>query len=168
MSRFSWIDRANQTQRPEPPPKSGKGSSTKAWADYAEGLGYKIPTGATRADIIDLVEAGPPPEKRRPSVPKVEGPVYNATLAAVENADHLTDLDQPAVAVLLDLAKTIDGMDQRPSTAPLDNVTIPTFHRYAESLGLTPMSRQKLDVRKPKGESPLEKARKAWGTRAAG
>lgn len=168
MSRFSWIDRVNQTHRPDPPPKSGKGSSTKAWEKYAAELGYEIPAGAGRDAIIEIVEAGPPPEKRRSSVPKVEGPVYNATWEAVEGADHLSDLDRPAVAVLLDLAKTIDGMDQRPSTAPLDNVTIPTFHRYAESLGLTPMARLKLNVKKPKGKSPLDKAREAWGGRAAG
>ena len=85
----------------------------------------------------------------------------------MEAATHLTALDRPTVEVLLDLAKTIDGFDQRPATAPLDNVTVPTFLRYAESLGLTPMARQRLDVKRPKAESALDRARRQWGAGSA-
>ena len=42
------------------PPRSGAGSSTAAWADYAEGLGHDVPDGATRGQIIALVDQGLP------------------------------------------------------------------------------------------------------------
>lgn len=63
---MSWVDDINQTplgQRvdaPEPPPKTGRGSSTEAWAAYAEALGYTVADGAGRSDIISMIEAGPP------------------------------------------------------------------------------------------------------------
>ena len=39
------------------PPQSGKGSGEKAWALYAESLQLAVPEGATRDDIVALVEA---------------------------------------------------------------------------------------------------------------
>lgn len=160
---FDWIVRANQRATVEPPPRAGKGATTKAWRKHAEDLGYDVAPGAGRDTIIALVDAGPPPTPPTARTPKLEGDVYAATKAAVEAAHHLTALDQPAVAVLLDLAKTIDGFDQRPPNGPLDNVTVPIFLRYSESLGLTPASRAKLDVKQPKPESALDRARQRWG-----
>lgn len=39
------------------PPLSGKGSGKGAWADYAEELGLSVPEGASRDDIVALVDA---------------------------------------------------------------------------------------------------------------
>lgn len=39
-----------------PPPRSGPGSSKKAWADYADALGVTVPAGADRDRIIAAVE----------------------------------------------------------------------------------------------------------------
>ena len=39
------------------PPQSGKGSGEKAWTLYAESLQLVVPEGATRDDIVALVEA---------------------------------------------------------------------------------------------------------------
>ena len=38
------------------PPRSGRGSGTSAWRAYAEGLGLEVPAGASRGDIIGLVD----------------------------------------------------------------------------------------------------------------
>lgn len=163
---MNWIARVNQTERP---PSPRRNASTAVWREHAEALGYKVPTDAGRQDIIDLIAAGPPPAApRAPLIPKVEGPVYQATVKAVEAAAHLTEMDQPAVAVLLDLAKTIDGMDQRGANAPWDNVTVPTFLRYSESLGLTPTARMKLAIKPVEGETRLGHLRAIRGGRAAG
>lgn len=164
MNRPSWVDRVNQTQHPTSPPRN---ASTAAWRTYAEGLGYEIAADAGRDRIIAIVEAGPPPApKRPPRIPKVQGPIFEATEKAVAAAAHLTEMDQPAVAVLLDLAMTIDGMDQRGGNAPWDNVTVPTFLRYSESLGLTPTSRMKLDIKPAEGPSKLGELRAIRGGRA--
>ena len=44
------------------PPRSGRGSSTAAWLEYAEGIGHDVPDGATRGQIIALVDQGLPDE----------------------------------------------------------------------------------------------------------
>ncbi|HEY5482819.1 MAG TPA: hypothetical protein VIK31_03270 [Propionibacteriaceae bacterium] len=80
------------------------------------------------------------------------GPVLRATRVALKAA-ALTVLSGPdagSVAVLLRLAATIDRMDtpdepldegeRRPRKA-FDNVSIPTYLKYAEALGLTPAAR---------------------------
>lgn len=44
------------------PPRSGRGASTDAWRDYAEGLGHDVPDGASRGEIIAIVDQGLPDE----------------------------------------------------------------------------------------------------------
>lgn len=51
---------AAKRDRLEPPPRTGRGSSTDAWRSYAEALGHQVPTDAKRGDIIAMVDAGPP------------------------------------------------------------------------------------------------------------
>lgn len=99
--------------------------------------------------------------------PQREGTVYEATVAAVAAARHLGAVDQGAVAVLLDLARTIDGMPERDAEAPLDNVTIPTYLKYSDALGLTPLSRQKLDKKDDRGGSKLAELRSIAGGKSA-
>jgi len=99
--------------------------------------------------------------------PQREGPVFAATELAVSAASHLTDSDAGTVAVLMDLARTIDGMDDRDAEAPLDNVTIPTYLKFSDALGLTPLSRLKLEKPEVKG-GKLAELRSIRGGRAVG
>lgn len=63
----------------------------------------------------------------------------DATETALEAATHLTDMDAGAVAALRRLAHLVDN----PVVAN-DNVTIPTYLKFCESLGLTPAGRLRL------------------------
>lgn len=70
--------------------------------------------------------------------------IASETEAAINAADHLTDRDRGAVEVLRRLAEQADylvahgGMSE---AGKFDNVTIPTYLRYAEALQLTPTAR---------------------------
>jgi hypothetical protein len=79
--------------------------------------------------------------------------IYEATERAVQAARaELSDLDAGAVAVLLELARQIEVMADNGGLredGKLDNVSIPTYLRFCESLGLTPAGRVKLGVEKP-------------------
>lgn len=80
-----------------------------------------------------------------------------ATEASLEAATHLTEMDAGAVQALRVLAakidqmmsETIESMDDL--KAKFDNVTIPTYLKYCESLGLTPAGREKLALKKDEG-----------------
>lgn len=98
--------------------------------------------------------------------PEVEGTVFAATEVSIEAAPHLGPMDAGAVEVLRRLARTIDGMDERDSEAPLDNVTIPTYLKYATELGLTSVGRLKLGAKKDAGGSKLAQLRSISGGRA--
>lgn len=80
--------------------------------------------------------------------------VAEATDAAIDAATHLTDMDQGAVQMLKALAVAADSIDANGlnPAGKLDNVTIPTYLRYCESLGLTPAGRAKLAEKKPEGK----------------
>jgi len=89
------------------------------------------------------------------------GEVEAATIAALEAADHLTDMDAGARATLLTLARKIDTEAQLREKAldwaaennakppHVDNVSIPTYLKFCDALGLVPSGRVKL---KPKAE----------------
>ena len=98
--------------------------------------------------------------------PKAEGFVYGQTLQAVQSARHLTPMDDGTVAVLLDLARVIDGMPGRHEDAPIDNVTKPTYLKYAAELGLTPLSRLKLGKTEDRSGSKLAELRSIRGGKA--
>jgi hypothetical protein len=80
--------------------------------------------------------------------------VLEATEKSIAAADHLTDMDAGAVAALRVLAQKIDTEDalramaleyaaeheQKPPA--VDNVSIPTYLKFCESLGLTPAGRK--------------------------
>jgi hypothetical protein len=89
------------------------------------------------------------------------GALVDATEAAITAASHLTDADKGAVEALRVLAVKIDEQESRweyamryaethearpPAT---DNVSLPTYLKYAEALGLTPAGRTKLGEKKP-------------------
>ncbi|TYP82068.1 hypothetical protein BD833_12052 [Blastococcus xanthinilyticus] len=43
----------------EEPPRGGEGATEEAWRAYAEGLDIEVPDGASRDEIIALVDARP-------------------------------------------------------------------------------------------------------------
>lgn len=69
--------------------------------------------------------------------------VEGETQKAIDAATHLTAADSGVVAVLLRLARAVDDIDEdglNPA-GKLDNVSIPTYLKYAEALSLTPAAR---------------------------
>lgn len=80
--------------------------------------------------------------------------VAEATETAIKAADHLTDMDLGAVQMLRELAAAADAIDANGlnPAGKLDNVTIPTYLRYCESLGLTPAGRARLVEKKPEAK----------------
>lgn len=74
--------------------------------------------------------------------------VETATRKALKAAEgQLRDIDAGAAAVLVELARQIDVMADNNGLredGKLDNVSVPTYLRYCESLGLTPAGRTKL------------------------
>ena len=84
------------------------------------------------------------------------GDVLTATeksIAAAVKTSRLTDEDAGAVQMLRELAAAADSIDENGlnPAGKLDNVTIPTYLRYAESLGLTPAGRARLAEKKEGG-----------------
>lgn len=100
------------------------------------------------------------------------GDVVEATEKSIEAATHLTDLDSGAVATLLFLAEKIDteetlremalewaAEDEKRRPPSVDNVSIPTYLKYCESLGLTPAGRLKLGPKKEAASGKLGELR---------
>ncbi|WP_067428505.1 terminase small subunit [Nocardioides jensenii] len=101
----------------------------------------------------------------RAKQPAVElGPVATATELAITAAGtELTERDQGAVAALRHLANKIDTEHEIREAAlkwaaqndgagkppQIDNVSVPTYLKYCESLGLTPAGRSRLEAAKP-------------------
>lgn len=94
----------------------------------------------------------------------------DATEIAIRAATHLTAMDAGAIEALRKIARKIDawdvivqwalddvdgkrGMDARPKIPEHDNVTIPTYLKYCDSLGLTPAGRERLTLKKPEAPS---------------
>lgn len=89
-----------------------------------------------------------------------------ATEAAIDAADHLTPADAGAIEALRALARKIDAWDRivewalddaranesRPPVPQNDNVSLPTYLKFCESLGLTPAGRGRLAEKKPEAK----------------
>lgn len=100
-------------------------------------------------------------------------PVLDALNEAVESARHLSALDAPTVEAARALARKIDAQDVyfealmsranetngRPPS--VDNVSLPTFLRYCEALGLAPGARSRAGI-----EAEVKQARKVGKLRA--
>jgi hypothetical protein len=106
--------------------------------------------------------------------------VLAATEASIKAAKHLGLLDAGAVEVLRHLARTIDAIsdgqdadaDADVDTDPrkprsLDNVTIPTYLKACDALGLTPAGRVRLDEKKEAPGGKLAHLRKINGGKSA-
>lgn len=48
---------ADSKPESEEPPRSGRGSGEDVWREYANGLDIEVPEGASRDDIVALVDA---------------------------------------------------------------------------------------------------------------
>ena len=71
-----------------------------------------------------------------------EQTVREHTDLAIADATWLTDADAGTVAVLRKLADTIDDPYFPIIADRFDNVSIPTYLRFAAALGLTPVGRK--------------------------
>lgn len=84
--------------------------------------------------------------------------VFSKTRAAVKAAREagvVEATDSGTVEVLYTLAKNIDGLEDGLTVdGKLDNVSIPTFLKYADALGLTPTARQRFKQTGKKQETP--------------
>ena len=88
-----------------------------------------------------------------------------ASIKAAQAAGQLLGQDDAALAALRVLAKKIDAMtdvpagvtadgeivEERKRPEPLDNVSVPTFLKYLNELGLTPLGRKTLLAAKKEG-----------------
>jgi hypothetical protein len=88
--------------------------------------------------------------------------ITEATERAIRAASHLTDMDAGAVETLRYLARKIETeselreialryaeeYDQKPPH--VDNVSVPTYLKYCDALGLTPAARLRFVDGKPK------------------
>lgn len=84
------------------------------------------------------------------------------TEKAIKAADHLTEADVGAVEAMRQLARKIDSWDELVATAlrlaaagdsdvkipPHDNVSLSTYLKYADALGLSPHGRKLLGLKK--------------------
>lgn len=98
----------------------------------------------------------------------VESNIIESTERAIKAATHLTKKDAGAVEALRLLARKIAAWDtivewaiedaardeRRPVVPANDNVSIPTYLKFCESLGLTPAGRIKLA---PESAPPAKK-----------
>ena len=109
------------------------------------------------------------------------GDVRDATEQSLKAASHLTAMDAGAIEALRSLADKIDAWDQivdwanddaagvegkRPTVPANDNVSIPTYLKFCESLGLTPAGRTKAAIEakgKEGGGGTLGKLRSVHG-----
>ena len=87
--------------------------------------------------------------------------LVGATESAIKAATHLTPMDDGALEALRALARKIDAWDQivewaiddcagkegaRPKVPANDNVSIPSYLKFCESLGLTPTGRMRAQI----------------------
>lgn len=104
------------------------------------------------------------------------GELVDATEVALAAAGHLTGMDKGAVEAMRALAVKIDeeasrwelafeyaSANQLKPPAP-DNVSLPTYLRYCEALGLTPSGRVRLGPAKDGAGGKLAQLRSVAGT----
>lgn len=101
--------------------------------------------------------------------------VSEALESAIITADHLSLKHSATVAAARQLAKRLDRLDKEGWVVDgkLDNVTVPTFLRYCEALGLTiekPTARKSSAAPEPEAAPPAagDDSREAKARRALG
>lgn len=111
------------------------------------------------------------PRKGQEAQPVTSATVVEATrssiaaIRALPGGGHLTPADDGAIAALLVLAQKIDDLadvkagvsgdgelvEERRRPQQLDNVSMPTFLKFCDALGLTPAGRRALAEKKTGG-----------------
>jgi hypothetical protein len=109
--------------------------------------------------------------------------LVDATERAIRAAEHLTDMDLGAVEALRALARKIDAWDQivdwaiddaserdgaRPTVPQNDNVSISAYAKLSDQLGLTPIGRKALALKKEAESAKSAKLTALRGGKAAG
>lgn len=96
--------------------------------------------------------------------------VFAATEASIAAATHLGPMDAGSVEVLRSLARTIDAIndgahaaDENGKPRSLDNVTVPTYLKACDALGLTPAGRVRLEEKKEPAGGKLAQLRSVNG-----
>ncbi len=95
--------------------------------------------------------------------------IFAATQRSVAAAEGLVGLDAGAVAVLLELARQIDYLAANGGLredGKLDNVSIPTYLKFCNELGLTPAGREKLKPKEQAVGGKLAQLRSVKGGKA--
>jgi hypothetical protein len=90
----------------------------------------------------------------------------NESVQAAKREGLLTDKDEGAVAVLLQLAERLDDPDFPVIDGRFDNVTQSIYFRACEQLGLTPAGRSRLADKKESGNGKLAQLRSIEGGRS--
>lgn len=92
--------------------------------------------------------------------------VWQTTVEAVQAAKRagvITELDEGAVSVLLQMAERLDDPDYPVIDGRFDNVTQALYFRACEQLGLTPAGRNRLTEKKEAGGGKLAQLRSIQG-----
>jgi len=114
-----------------------------------------------------LEAAEPAPEAEPEPYRRPWGEVRTDTEAALTAATHLTAMDAGAKAALRVLADKVDSIagehlgdewELDALKAKFDNVTLPTYLKYCEALGLTPSGRKAMDPGAPAKGKPTKLA----------
>jgi hypothetical protein len=83
----------------------------------------------------------------------------NEAVQAGKRAGLITDMDEGAVAVLLQMAERLDDPDYPVIDGRFDNVTQALYFKACEQLGLTPAGRGRLAEKKEAGGGKLGELR---------
>lgn len=75
----------------------------------------------------------------------------NEAVQAAKRAGVITELDEGAVTVLLQMAERLDDPDYPVIDGRFDNVTQALYFKACDQLGLTPAGRQNMAKRKEAG-----------------
>jgi hypothetical protein len=87
----------------------------------------------------------------------------NEAIQAGKRAGQLTDMDEGACSVLLQLAERLDDPDFPVIDGKFDNVTQALYFKACEQLGLTPAGRSRLAEKKETGGGKLAQLRAVQG-----
>lgn len=95
--------------------------------------------------------------------------VFEETGKAVKASSHITAADAGAVAALLHVAAQIDSqINGLTPDGRLDNVSVPTYLKFCDALGLTPVSRLRFEAeRKDDSGGKLGQLRSIAGGQSA-
>jgi hypothetical protein len=89
--------------------------------------------------------------------------ITNDSIQAAKSAGIITDMDEGAVAVLLQMAQRLDDVEYPIIDGKFDNVTQSLYFKACEQLGLTPAGRNRLEEKKGASGGKLAQLRSLQG-----